>query len=45
MSRDGEVLLEAEDSTFATGGMGFYARQGILGVAKPSIRAEVVENR
>ncbi len=42
---NGEVLLEAEDSTFATGGMGFYARQGILGVAKPSIRAKVVENR
>ena len=42
---NGEVLLEAEDSAFATGGMGFYARQGILGVAKPSIRAEVVENR
>ena len=38
---NGEVLLEAEDPTFATGGAGFYAQQGILGVAKPSIRAAV----
>ena len=37
---DGEVLLEAEDAAFATGGLGFFAQQGILGVAKPSIRAE-----
>ena len=37
---DGELLLEAEDATFATGGLGFYAKQGILGVAKPSVRAE-----
>ena len=36
---DGELLLEADDATFATGGLGFYAKQGILGVAKPSIRA------
>ena len=38
---NGEVLLEAEDAAFATGGAGFYAQQGILGVAKPSIRAAV----
>ena len=37
---DGELLLEADDATFATGGLGFYAKQGILGVAKPSVRAE-----
>ena len=37
---DGELLLEAEDAAFATGGLGFFAQQGILGVAKPSIRAE-----
>ncbi len=36
---NGATLLEAEDATFATGGLGFYAKQGILGVAKPSIRA------
>ena len=36
---DGEVLLEAEDDAFAAGGLGFFAQQGILGVAKPSIRA------
>ena len=36
---NGAILLEAEDPTFATGGAGFYAQQGILGVAKPSIRA------
>ena len=38
---DGELLLEADDATFATGGLGFYAKQGILGVAKPSIRATI----
>ena len=38
---NGAILLEAEDPTFATGGAGFYAQQGILGVAKPSIRAAV----
>ena len=37
---DGELLLEADDAAFATGGLGFYAKQGILGVAKPSVRAE-----
>ena len=37
---DGELLLEADDPAFATGGLGFYAKQGILGVAKPSVRAE-----
>ena len=36
---DGELLLESDDATFATGGLGFYAKQGILGVAKPSICA------
>ena len=36
---DGEILLEADDATFATGGLGFYAQQGILGAAKPAIRA------
>ena len=38
---NGAILLEAEDAVFATGGAGFYAQQGILGVAKPSIRAAV----
>ena len=37
---NGETLLAAEDATFARGGLGFYAQQGILGVAKPSIRAD-----
>jgi hypothetical protein len=37
---DGELLLEADDAAFATGGLGFYAKQGILGVAKPCVRAE-----
>ena len=37
---DGELLLEADDDAFDTGGLGFYAKQGILGVAKPSVRAE-----
>ena len=36
---NGSLLLEADDATFATGGLGFYAKQGVLGVAKPSIRA------
>ena len=36
---NGETLLEAEDATFASGGLGFFAKQGILGVARPSIRA------
>ena len=38
---DGELLLEADDAAFATGGLGFFAQQGILGVAKPSIRATI----
>jgi hypothetical protein len=38
---NGETFLAAEDETFATGGLGFYAKQGLLGVAKPSIRAVV----
>ena len=39
---NGEVLLEAEDAAFATGGLGFFAQQGMIGVAKPSIRADVL---
>lgn len=39
---NGKTLLEAEDGTFATGGVGFFSQQGIIGVAKPSIRATVV---
>ena len=39
LSLDGETLLEADDDAFPTGGVGFYAERGLLGVAKVAVRA------
>lgn len=38
---NGEVLLKAEDGMFATGGLGFFTQLGVIGVAKPTVRATV----